>query len=108
MRTDATEARRYLTFPAASWVTLLLLLLLGWTPGASPALRVDAVEYVTSVMIHVAELSHHVETLRLRFEDTQVARVECPVDQILTRLHSSVVHNANRERLNSRWLCVMF
>ena len=65
---------------------LLLLLLLRWIPGASPALWVDAVQHITSVMVDVAQLTHHTETLSLRLEDSRVTRSERAVDQILTRL----------------------
>ena len=78
-----------------SWMTrLLLLVLLGCSPGASPAFWIDAVQYITSVMIYLTKFSHDAETLILCFDDTFVAGVERPVDQVLTRLYTSEIHIA--------------
>ena len=88
---DVFEGRRQLAFPS-SWKARLLRLLrlLSRSPGACPALGVDAVEYVASVMVDVTEFAHHTEALRLRLDDTGVARSERPVEQSLTRLQPSV------------------
>ena len=85
---DVFEGRRQLAFPSSRITRLLRLL--SWSPGACPALRVDAVEHVASVMVDVAEFAHHAETLRLRLDDARVACSERPVEQSLTRLQPSV------------------